>query len=84
MSELFQKYEIEKTDGTPVDPEAMYFVLRVDTDPAARTALATYIKCIQASDPEFAASLKAYAYAGYLKDNALRRTLQTRPPETPA
>lgn len=45
MSEkLFQKYKIEKTDGTPVDPEAQYFVLRLDTDPYAREAMWEYIE----------------------------------------
>jgi len=29
---LFNKYKIGKTDGTPMEPEAEYFVLRVDTD----------------------------------------------------
>jgi hypothetical protein len=42
------KYIIRKADGTPVDPRARYFVLRVDDDPAradylaARAALVTY------------------------------------------
>ena len=39
---LYNKYTITKTDGTPVDPNAQYFVLRIDTDPAARVALIHY------------------------------------------
>ena len=39
---LYNKYKIEKTDGTPIDPEAQYFVLRIDTDVHARTALRAY------------------------------------------
>ena len=37
-----RKYRIEKMDGTPVDPKAIYFVLRVDEDPCAREALSVY------------------------------------------
>lgn len=43
------KYKITKTDGTPVNPSARYFVLRLD-DPtrpdnqAARAALAIYAR----------------------------------------
>ena len=36
------KYIIQKTDGTTVDPEAWYFVLRVDKDPHARVAAIAY------------------------------------------
>jgi hypothetical protein len=36
------KYEIRKIDGTQVDPEAWYFVLRVDKDPHAQVAAMAY------------------------------------------
>ena len=39
---LYGKYKIEKANGSKVDPEADYFVLRLDTDPAARAALFRY------------------------------------------
>lgn len=40
------KYHIEKTDGTPVDPNASYFVLRIDKDiHAARAAMAYAKSC---------------------------------------
>ena len=39
---FYQKYIVQKASGNPVDPEARYFVLRVDEDPAARAALRTY------------------------------------------
>jgi len=42
MSKLYNKYRIVKTDNTPTDPDAVYFVLRIDTDPAARVALLVY------------------------------------------
>ena len=42
MAGLYNKYHIEKTDGAPVDPEAVYFVLRLDTDREARDAAKAY------------------------------------------
>lgn len=43
------KYIIQKTDGTPIDPEAVYFVLRIDKsgradNRASRAALTIYIR----------------------------------------
>ena len=32
MKGLYNKYTITKTDGTPIDSNADYFVLRLDTD----------------------------------------------------
>ena len=57
MANLFSKYKIEKADGSRVDPNAMYFVLRIDTDPHARVALLAYARSIRASEPEFANEL---------------------------
>lgn len=48
---LFGKYFVEKTDGSPVDQEAEYFVMRVDTDPAAREALRSYARAVMAVNP---------------------------------
>jgi hypothetical protein len=39
---LYGKYCISKADGSPVDPNADYFVLRLDTDPVARRAAREY------------------------------------------
>lgn len=39
---LYGKYRISKADGSPVDPNADYFVLRLDTDPVARRAALEY------------------------------------------
>lgn len=44
MTGLFGKYKIEKSDGSPIDPKAQYFVLRLDTDKAARAAMVTYAR----------------------------------------
>lgn len=60
MKKLYYKYEIIKTNGEPTDPDAHYFVLRIDTDPAARAALITYADQIQDNEPEFAAQLRAW------------------------
>jgi hypothetical protein len=58
MSEgLYQKYIIQKNDGSPVDPNAQYFVLRIDTDPNARKAVLRYASLISESDPGFADAL---------------------------
>lgn len=40
--ELYNKYNVTKANGEPTDPNAQYFVLRIDTDPAARVALIQY------------------------------------------
>src|SRR3990172_4091387 len=40
------KYIIQKTDGTEIDPQAFYFVLRLDKDPHAREAALTYAKSV--------------------------------------
>ncbi len=29
---LYNKYIVTKADGSPIDPEAQYFVLRIDND----------------------------------------------------
>ena len=56
-TELFGKYKIEKADGSPVAPNAEYFVLRIDTDVHARIALQAYIKSINKEQPKFAGEL---------------------------
>lgn len=58
MSNLYNKYIVQKSDGSPVDPNAQYFVLRIDTDPAARHAVLMYAYHIGAEDPQFAEQLR--------------------------
>ena len=60
MAGLFGKYSVSKADGT-TDPDAVYFVLRIDTDPAARRALMKYAECVWFSNPELADDLIALA-----------------------
>lgn len=59
-SHLYGKYHIAKADGSPIDPNAKYFVLRIDTDQAAREALKTYANYIEYDEPEFAAELRQW------------------------
>ena len=54
MKGLYSKYKIEKHDGTPIDDQAEYFVLRLDTDRAARVAVLTYAIEIAYSNPTLA------------------------------
>ncbi len=46
---LYDKYTIKKVDGSVVDPDALYFVLRIDTDEHAREALRAYINSLEES-----------------------------------
>lgn len=48
------KYHIEKVDGSPVDPEAEYFVLRLDKDPHARVAAMAYAESVRRVNYQFA------------------------------
>ena len=54
MKGLYQKYIIQKSDGTPVDPNADYFVLRLDTDSKARAAIRFYANRIYQENPKLA------------------------------
>lgn len=56
---IYGKYRIEKTDGTPLDPKASYFVLRLDTDGAAREAMRTYAQEIRRRNPILAREIEA-------------------------
>ncbi len=62
MSDLYRKYIISKSDGSPVNPDAQYFVLRIDTDPAAQIALLAYADHVGAEDALFAAQLRALVF----------------------
>lgn len=52
-----RKYEIKKTDGSPMDPNAWYFVLRVDKDPHARVAAEAYAESVRKDNPRLANEL---------------------------
>lgn len=62
---LFSKYLIQKRDGTPVNPRAEYFVLRVDNfqhdermRKASQEAMLTYAKQIERFDAVFAKQIR--------------------------
>ena len=48
---ISDKYIITKSNGNPVDPDAKYFVLRLDKDIAALDALRSYIIAIETTNP---------------------------------
>lgn len=54
---LYNKYVIEKRDGSPIDPKAQYFVMRLDTDICARIAARIYAECCEAKWPGLADEL---------------------------
>ena len=55
---LYEKYVITKRDRSPIDPEAQYFVLRLDTDRCARAAAYHYAECIESKWPGLARDLR--------------------------
>lgn len=55
---LYGKYRIEKADGSEVDPRAVYFTLRLDTDKHARAAIQAYIESCRDEEPELARDLE--------------------------
>jgi hypothetical protein len=57
---LYNKYIIQKADGTPVDPIAEYFTLRMDTDLEGRKAIAFYAGLISGINCNFANETLSY------------------------
>jgi len=47
---IYNKYTILKTNGEEISPEACLFVLRLDTDEVARTAMRLYADILDAED----------------------------------
>lgn len=74
MNGLFRKYHITKADGAECDPNAEYFVLRVDKDPHARKALRAYADSVESENPDFASHLRYWLDHGLpgFTDPALR------------
>ena len=50
----YKKYHISKNDGSSINPDADYFVLRLDTDVHARKALRQYAESIRSENASFA------------------------------
>lgn len=57
---LYGKYIIEKADGSPMNPEAEYLVLRLDNDETCRRAALAWSGFIQDRQPELAADIRAW------------------------
>ena len=57
---LYAKYRVLKADGSPTDPNAQYFVLRVDADLHARRAVLAYADSVEHDAPRFAAQLRQW------------------------
>jgi len=57
MKGIYNKYVVEKTDGT-TDPEADYFVLRIDKDVHARRAAIAYADSIKEENPNLAFDIR--------------------------
>jgi hypothetical protein len=57
MEGLFNKYVVKKAGGEPTDEDAMYFVLRLDTDRCARQAAMYYGSCVGVENPQLFADL---------------------------
>ncbi len=78
MQGYFGKYKIEKADGTPIDPNADYFVLRLDTDPDARAALRLYAKRVYRYNPVLARDL-LFKLESYKKGTGLKPQTKEQP-----
>jgi hypothetical protein len=67
---LYEKYEVITRDtGKPGDPHADYFILRLDTDVAARRAVLTYANEMELSgNVSFAEQIRARVHEWTLRD----------------
>lgn len=55
---LYGKYLIAKANGMPIEPKADYFILRLDTDKAARIAALVYAELIDEINHSLALDLR--------------------------
>ena len=54
---MVNKYKISKSNGDDVDPNAWYFVLRIDKDPHARVAAMSYAISVKEENPTLSKEL---------------------------
>ena len=73
---IYKKYLVSKVNGEPVDPEAHYFVLRLDKDPAARAAARTYAMIVRDTNHELYDDLLDEIAVFGMKDTEKVRTLE--------
>ena len=60
MKGLYHKYNVTKADGSPVDPDAYYLVLRLDAGEyrdACRAGARSFAKAVEAHNPQLAADI---------------------------
>lgn len=58
---LYQKYIVQKADGSPINPKARYIVLRVDNNGATTELKKTYRSAARAGVAEFARRIMDFA-----------------------
>lgn len=82
---LYKKYNVTKADGTPTDPAADYFVLRLDTDPASRRAMLVYLVDVADENPVLAQDLldRLIAYDADVVRGFLQRGQSFQQPPAP-
>jgi hypothetical protein len=71
---LEKKFIVSKVDGSEVDPLAQYFVLRVDEDPHALTALKAYAQSVKEDNPKLAEDLDLWITLIELKNSEEHKT----------
>ena len=57
---LYNKFKIEKTDGTPIDEDAEYFVLNIAHDQHAAVAIYAYALSVREENAQLAYDLLSY------------------------
>lgn len=71
QEKLYNKYNISKTDGSPIDPNAKYIILRYDANSKdfgpSQAAIKIYAEQIKHSNPKFALDLIKELDKEYLK-----------------
>ncbi len=65
---LFHKYHVSRTDGTR-EEGADYFVLRLDTDAAARAVLLVYAQLVAAANPLLAHDLRERLFTHHSRES---------------
>lgn len=58
MTSIYSKYTITKVDGSETNPNAEYFVLRLDTDRHAQAAVLEYARSVASENPELAEDIR--------------------------
>ena len=74
MKRLYQKYLIFKSDGSLVDPEAEYIVLRIDTDQYARMAARYYANRLLQDNPQLSDDIRKRCDYYWMKEQGFEDT----------